>query len=70
MTHVTCRLTAYDCQEPGSAPEPYARQSSMDYLFSADKLIQMHEKSTEQSTEPVSRKVLKLSGYRECLSIH
>ena len=22
-----------DCQEPGSAPEPYARQSSMDYLF-------------------------------------
>ena len=23
-----------DCQEPGSAPEPYARQSSMGYLFS------------------------------------
>ena len=23
-----------DCQEPGSAPEPYARQSSMDYHFS------------------------------------
>ena len=23
-----------DCQEPESAPEPYARQSSMDYLFS------------------------------------
>ena len=22
-----------DCQEPGSAPEPYARQSSMGYLF-------------------------------------
>ena len=22
-----------DCQEPGSAPEPYARQSSMDYLY-------------------------------------
>ena len=22
-----------DCQEPGSAPEPYARQSSMVYLF-------------------------------------
>ena len=21
-----------DCQEPGSAPEPYARQSSMGYL--------------------------------------
>ena len=31
MTHVTCRLT--DCQEPGSAPEPYARQSSMGYTF-------------------------------------
>jgi len=24
-----------DCQEPGSAPEPNARQSSMDYLFIA-----------------------------------
>jgi len=22
-----------DCKEPGSAPEPYARQSSMDYLY-------------------------------------
>ena len=22
-----------DCQEPGSAPEPYARQSSMGYTF-------------------------------------
>ena len=24
-----------DCQEPESAPEPYARQSSMGYLFSS-----------------------------------
>jgi len=22
-----------DCQEPGSAPEPYARRSSMGYLY-------------------------------------
>ena len=22
-----------DCREPGSAPEPYARQSSMGYLY-------------------------------------
>ena len=22
-----------DCQEPGSAPEPYARQSSMGYIY-------------------------------------
>ena len=22
-----------DCQEPGSAPEPYAQQPSMDYLY-------------------------------------
>ena len=22
-----------DCQEPGSAPEPYARQSSVGYLY-------------------------------------
>ena len=28
MTHVTCKLSA-DCQAPGSAPEPYSRQSSM-----------------------------------------
>jgi len=25
-----------DCQEPGSAPEPYARQSSMGYLYLLD----------------------------------
>ena len=25
-----------DCQEPGSALEPYARQSSMGYLFTID----------------------------------
>ena len=25
-----------DCQEPGSAPEPYARLSSMGYLFYTD----------------------------------
>ena len=28
----SCHLQA-DCQEPGSAPEPYARQSSMGYLY-------------------------------------
>jgi len=27
-----CHLQA-DCQEPGSAPEPYARQSSVGYLY-------------------------------------
>jgi len=27
----SCHLRA-DCQEPGSAPEPYGRQSSIDYL--------------------------------------
>ena len=26
-------LQADDCQEPGSAPEPYTRQSSMGYLY-------------------------------------
>jgi len=30
--HDSCHLQA-DCQEPGSAPEPYARQSSMRYLY-------------------------------------
>ena len=33
MTHVTCRLTAWISLEPGSAPEPYARYSSMGYLL-------------------------------------
>jgi len=28
----SCHLQA-DCQEPGSAPEPYARLSSMGYLY-------------------------------------
>ena len=28
----SCYLQA-DCQEPGSAPEPYAQQSSMGYLY-------------------------------------
>jgi len=28
----SCHLQA-DCQEPGSAPEPYARQSSTGYLY-------------------------------------
>jgi len=30
MTHINGRT---DCQEPGSAPEPYAWQSSMGYLY-------------------------------------
>jgi len=33
------RLQA-DCQEPGSAPEPYARQSSMEYLYLTNKMLQ------------------------------
>ena len=28
------RYLQADCQEPGSSPEPYSRQSSMGYLFS------------------------------------
>ena len=32
LTHATCHLQA-DCQEPGSAPEPYAVQSSVGYLY-------------------------------------
>jgi len=30
-----------DCQEPGSAPEPYARYSSMGYLYFFYQLIQV-----------------------------
>ena len=36
-----------DCQEPGSAPEPYARLSSMGYLFYL--LTYMHTSCTEAS---------------------
>jgi len=30
-----------DCQEPGSAPEPYARQSSMGYIFYRSSCVRM-----------------------------
>ena len=42
-----------DCQEPGSAAEPYARQSSMGYLLLLDQLtfdivvLQMHGSLTD-----------------------
>jgi len=32
-----------DCQEPGSAPEPYARATSMGYLY----LLQFYLSQTE-----------------------
>jgi len=31
-----------DCQEPGSAPEPYTRQSSMGYLFISNQKLKKH----------------------------
>jgi len=37
MTRVTCRLTA---KNPGSSPEPYARLSSMGYLFCIRVMLQ------------------------------
>jgi len=30
-----------DCQEPGSAPEPYTRQSSMGYLYLVSPHVQL-----------------------------
>ena len=37
-----------DCQEPGSAPEPYARQSSTGYLYTRK------EQSGQESVDSVS----------------
>jgi len=37
-----------DCQEPGSAPEPYARQSSTGYLYTRKK------QSGQESVDSVS----------------
>ena len=47
-----------DCQEPGSALEPYARQSSMDYLYlftyMVNKIDHMVNKDYHQSLLPVT----------------
>ena len=42
-----------DCQEPGSAPEPYARQSTMGYLylFMPRGLYTAHELTCNKSTQ-------------------
>jgi len=42
-----------DCQEPGSAPEPYARQSSIRYryLFTSAKSPQAKKRLNEAMTE-------------------
>jgi len=47
----SCHLQA-DCQEPGSAPEPYARQLSMGHLFNTRFL-----RPTRVSTQTASRSV-------------
>jgi len=46
-----------DCQEPGSAPEPYARQSSRGYLFlvpATNRPLCMHKKLALQRVRGVS----------------
>ena len=46
-----------DCQEPGSASEPYARQSSMGYLFAC-----VCDGGTEGPTYSANERVVQLVG--------
>jgi len=43
----SCHLQA-DCQEPGSAPEPYVWQSSMGYLYLFRDGVQLGGSHTQQ----------------------
>jgi len=42
-----------DCQEPGSAPEPYARATSMGYLY----LLQFYLSQTERCTKNINHEI-------------
>ena len=43
-----------DCQEPGSAPEPYARQSSMGYLYLFYFTVTMAEGNNDADSVAIS----------------
>jgi len=61
--YVSHRLQA-DCQEPGSAPEPYARRSSMGYLYLLLCKIVMNIKGSESNSSPIlSRHQLRAPPY-------
>jgi len=49
------RYLQADCQEPGSAPEPYARQSSMGYLYF---FTIPHNLQNDRSYEPAAQQSL------------
>ena len=54
-----------DCQEAGSAPEPYARQSSMGYTTLARHLATDRVTSTRYMNRVNSRRITKLTGVDE-----
>ena len=47
-----------DCQEPGSAPEPYARATSMGYLY----LLQFYLSQTEHCTKNINHEITSFIG--------
>ena len=47
-----------DCQEPGSAPEPYARQSSMGYLYLLHGCDQQTHRDTDHVTSATIGRIL------------
>ena len=55
-----------DCQEPGSAPEPYARYLSMDYLYLLRKRLNASEMTDFVSQYCVCRRERRL--YEEMFS--
>ena len=77
MTHVTCRLTA---KKPGSAPEPYARYSSIGYLYLLMYLcrcICIFELATpcshlafRDSRQPIDRDILTVYRAAVCRRFH
>jgi len=55
-----------DCKEPGSAPEPYARQSSMGYLcnyFSVMRRTQLHTIAELQTVETSDKTKFDYTAY-------
>ena len=48
-----------DCKEPGSAPEPYVRQSSMSYLYLSYTELEKPVSRTQFSRYAVDRPLLR-----------
>jgi len=55
-----------DCREPGSAPEPYARQSSMSYLY----LFTVQANQTARKALPPTIAKSRNRNMADCPSYH